>query len=330
VRRRQLSTLLCGLGLGLGLLQAAPVAAQTEQDLRKAFEGRYVIVKMDMPATQKGVDMFVGREPAVDFNTYSTRIREFGIALHDGDRVLVTAVRVKKKNIEFQLGGGGYGVWGDDSGYVYVPTVYKSDREKDLEKRIKDERDPDRRRRMQRELDDLRRDRERENRDNEAQKRDLEEQKKGEIAQKRLGAGSRVNLWFPDDRLSLGAPNPRELQGMLSQVIFFEGDDAPRQTAGPAGPGGPAPGPGGVRPVNLGSAGPPPPADDPGPVGSVSDLKRGMSVEEVHDILGKPTRHKAGKQGDLATLNEWYEDGDRVTEVVYVGGVVVRFSTSSK
>jgi hypothetical protein len=319
--RRQFCALLCGVGL----LQAGPVLAQTEGALRQAFEGRYVIVRMDMPATQKGIDVYPGREPGIDFTTYAARIREFGVALHDGDRVMITAVRVKKKNIEFQLAGGGYGVWGDDSGYVYVPTAYKSDREKDLEKRIKDERDPDRRRRMQRELDDLRRERERENRHAEAEKRDLEAQKAGEIAQKRLGAGSRFNLWFPDDRLSLGAPNPRELQGMLSQVIMFDGD-GPRPTAGPGGPG---PGPG--RPVALnGPPGPPPPPEDAGPMGSVSDLKRGMSVDEVHDLLGKPTRHKAGKQGDLATLTEWYEEGDRVTEVVYVGGVIVRFSTSSK
>jgi hypothetical protein len=305
----------------LGLLQAMPVAAQSEQQLRQAFEGRYVIVRMDMPATQKGVDMYPGREPAVDFSSYSARIREFGVALRDGDRVLVTAVRVKKKNIEFQLAGGGYGVWGDDSGYVSVPTVSKSDREKDLEKRIKDENDPDRRRRMQRELDDLRRDRERENREAEAQKRDLEAQKQAEIAQKRLGAGSRFNLWFADDRLEQRAPTPRELQAMLSQVIAFDGDMPPasvRPTASAAGP---------LPPPPLPT---PPAAVDPAPAGSIADLHRGMAVEEVHQILGKPTRSKPGVQGDLKTLNEWYEDADRVTEIVYVGGVVVRFSTSSK
>ena len=54
-----------------------------------------------------------------------------------------------------------------------------------------------------------------------------------------------------------------------------------------------------------------------------------MSADEVHDLFGNPTRSKSGKQGDLATLTEWYERSDRVTEVVYVSGVVVRFSTSS-
>jgi hypothetical protein len=298
----------------VGLLQAIPVAAQNEQQLRAAFEGRYIIVRMDMPASQKGVDIYPGREPAVDFKSYSDRIRTFGVALREGDRVLVTAVRVKKKNIEFQLAGGGYGVWGDDSGSVYVPTVYKSDREKDLEKRIKNENDSDRRRRMQRELDDLRRERERENRDAEAQKRDLEAQKQSEIAQKRLGAGSRFNLWFDDDRLENWAPNPRELQAMLTPVVAFEGKDGRFPAVRPTANAGP----------------PPPPPDAEEPAGTSADLKRGMSAEEVHEIMGKPVRKKPGVQGDLKTLTEWYEEGDRVTEVVYVGGVVVRFSTSSK
>ena len=59
-------------------------------------------------------------------------------------------------------------------------------------------------------------------------------------------------------------------------------------------------------------------------------MRRGRSEDEVHGGLGEPTRKTAGKQGELSTLTEWYEEGDRVTEVVYVGGVVVRFSTSSK
>src|SRR5262249_9591044 len=45
----------------VGLLQAMPVAAQSEQQLRQAFEGHFVIVRMDMPATEKGVDLHPGR-----------------------------------------------------------------------------------------------------------------------------------------------------------------------------------------------------------------------------------------------------------------------------
>jgi hypothetical protein len=290
---------------------AAPAHAQSEWELKQAFEGKFVIVKMDMPATQRGVDLYPDREPAVDFRAYSARVREFGVALKPGDRIMVTTVRVKKKNIEFQLGGGGYGVFGDDTGYVYVPEEGKSRREKDLERDIKDERDYERRRRMQRELDDLRRDRERENRRARSESRELTERKQSEIAAKRLDAGSRFNLWFEEGRLEARAPTPREVRLMLAQFLDFEGAPGP----------GPRPD---ARPL------PPPPPPPRGDLSRVNELRRGMSMEEVHDMLGDPSRNKAGKQGELSTVTEWYDDGDRVTEVVYVGNVIVRFSTGSK
>jgi hypothetical protein len=295
---------------------AAPASAQSEWELRQAFEGKFVIVKMDMPATQRGVDLYPDREPAVDFRAYSARVREFGVALKPGDRIMVTTVRVKKKNIEFQLGGGGYGVFGDDTGYVYVPEEGKSRREKDLERDVRDERDPDRRRRMQRELDDLRRDRERENRRARSESRDLTERKQSEIASKRLDAGSRFNLWFEEYRLASRVPTPREVRQMLSEFVDFEGaPGAPRTDMRPD-----------VRPIGP----PPPPPPSRGDLSRVSELRRGMAIEEVHDMLGDPTRNRSGKQGELTTLTEWYDDGDRVTEVVYVGNVIVRFSTGSK
>ena len=143
---------------------------------------------------------------------------------------MITTVRVK--NIEFQLGGGGYGVFGDDSGSVYVPDENKSRREKDLEKWIEDERDPERRRRMQRELDDLRRDRERENRRRDAEERDLTARKQSEIASKRLDAGSRFNLWFDEFRLASRLPTPREMRLMLSQFVDFNEGPGGRQDMG--------------------------------------------------------------------------------------------------
>jgi hypothetical protein len=291
---------------------AAPVQAQTEWNLKQAFEGQFVTIKMDMPATQRGVDLYPDRQPSVDFRAYSARVREFGVALKPGDRIMVTTVRVKKKNIEFQLGGGGYGVFGDDTGYVYVPEESKSRREKDLERDIKDERDPDRRRRLQRELDDLRRDRERENRRARSESRELTERKQSEIASKRLDAGSRFNLWFEEGRLEAGAPTPREMRQMLSQFLDFSDGPPPMDTRREMGPP------------------PPPPPPPSGDLSRVSELRRGMALNDVHDMLGMPTRNRNGKEGQLTTLTEWYEDGDRVTEVVYVGNVIVRFSTASK
>jgi len=297
----------------LGIVAAAPAQAQTEWDLRQAFEGKFVVVKMDMPATHLGVDLYPDQQPSVDFRLYSARVREFGVALRPGDRIMITTVRVKKKNIEFQLGGGGYGVFGDDTGSVYVPDESKSRREKDLEKWIQDERDPERRRRMQRELDDLRHDRERENRRRDAEARDLTARKQSEIASKRLDAGSRFNLWFDEFRLASRLPTPREMRLMLGQFLDFNEGPGGRSELGP----------------QTRQMAPPPPAPR-GDLSRVTELRRGMSMDDVHGLLGDPNRNKAGKQGELSTITEWYEDGDRITEVVYVGNVIVRFSTSSK
>ena len=89
------------------LLAAAPsvLLAQSEAQLKERFEGMTVVVKLDMPATDDGVDLYPGRQPPIDFSRYAARIKSHGTALHAGDAVLVTKMRVQAKLIEFQLGG---------------------------------------------------------------------------------------------------------------------------------------------------------------------------------------------------------------------------------
>jgi hypothetical protein len=55
-----------------------------------------------------------------------------------------------------------------------------------------------------------------------------------------------------------------------------------------------------------------------------------MSVEQVRAILGQPTRRSEGRQGDLPTLTEVWDRADERFEVLYVGGVVVKYSTTSR
>ncbi len=77
--------------------------------------------------------------------------------------MLVTKVRVKKDLIEFQLGGGGYGTFGDDTGSdVHVASAPKTQREKNLEQDLKRTSDPAKRRAISEELDALKRERQRE------------------------------------------------------------------------------------------------------------------------------------------------------------------------
>ena len=62
----------------------------------------------------------------------------------------------------------------------------------------------------------------------------------------------------------------------------------------------------------------------------VKSLRRGMSNDEVQDLLGRPTRRRTSKQGDLEAVIETWETTESVTEVTFVGVVVVKFTSSSK
>jgi hypothetical protein len=183
--------------IGMLLIFGSAVSAQTEADLKSYFEGQQVYVKLDMPATKDGVNIYPDRAQPLDYGDYAKRLKQYGIALRTGESVMVTKIKVKGKHIEFQLGGGGYGTAGDetDTGSSYTP-LSKSRREKDLEDRVKNETDPQRKRELKRELDHLRDRREREDRRNEAIAADAAEARRARIEQKALQGGSRFNIHF--------------------------------------------------------------------------------------------------------------------------------------
>ena len=80
----------------------------SELALREAFVGRQVVLKIDMPGTQKGVDLNFGHGDPMEWKDYENRMREFGAALHKGDQATVTSLVLKNDRIEFHLDGGGY------------------------------------------------------------------------------------------------------------------------------------------------------------------------------------------------------------------------------
>src|SRR3712207_6271478 len=141
---------------------AGSASAQTEAELKQYFEGRRVYLKIDMPATKDGVNVYAGRAQAFDYSNYAAKLRRHGASIRRGESAMITKIKVKGKHIEFQLDGGGYGVMGDETPGVYAPVASKSRREKRLENELKREEDPQRRRRIRDELDHLRRERERE------------------------------------------------------------------------------------------------------------------------------------------------------------------------
>jgi hypothetical protein len=285
----------------------ATAYAQSEAELKDFFEGRSVRVKIDMPATQEGIDVYPDARRAIDFSQYSARLKSTGIAIRSGDSVLVTKVRVKDKLIEFQLAGGGFGTFGDDtSTSVSVPSVSKSRREKDLEKLVKDETDSARKRRLQRELDDLRNDREREDSRNRAAAASASEVKKARIATDRLHSGSRFNVRYQN-----GVPpglGPDGVMRALAEYVEFpfatDRPDTPsRQT--------------GVADTRRQTAG-------------TGAIYKGMTMSEVEQALGKPEKTSDRNEGTLKVVTATYSRDDQRITAEFVEGVLIRYSISSK
>ena len=181
--------------IGVPLLAlASPAAAQTEEALR----GRVRRQARDAADRHAG---HVGRRRrawrrrhALDYKEYGDRLKRYGVALHAGDSVTVTRGENEEGPRRVQLAGGGFGTFGDDNAEhvgLQIPDARKDRAREELEERIDDEHDRDRRRALQRELDDLRDRRERENRRIAAERERQSEAKRVRIAEQRLRGGSR-------------------------------------------------------------------------------------------------------------------------------------------
>jgi len=199
---------------------AAPAAAQTEAQLKEFFEGRLVTLRVDMPGTKDGVNVYPEVRRSIDLDRYRGDLRQYGAAIRAGDTVMVTLVKVKGDLVEFQLGGGGFGTFLDDTDTsVYIPLVGKSDREKFLETRVREEDNRGRRRQWQRELDGLRDARERENRRIWAARERLSELKRERVAYQRITGGSRFNVrYLRQVPFGLG---PDDIMAALAEFVDF-------------------------------------------------------------------------------------------------------------
>ncbi len=188
-----------------------------------SFEAKMVRVKIDMPASQQGVDLFPDREQPLELDSYQKRLRQFGIALHAGDTVMVTKVKVKEKAIEFHLGGGGYGTFWDEKATNSASTGYKSAQERSLESRIRNEKDPSLRRSLESALRSERSSRQRRDARERAQGEIVKEAKEQRIAAKRLDGGSRFNIRF-EGAVPPEAVTAEMIRNALTKYVQFEGD----------------------------------------------------------------------------------------------------------
>jgi hypothetical protein len=280
--------------------------AQSEAALRDYFEGKSVTLKLAMPGTEAGVDIYPADPKPLDYPRYASRLKDNGTAIKAGQRAMVTKIRVKGTHIEFQLDGGGYGTMGDDtSPDVSVPSAEKSKRERNLEGELKRETDPDRRRAIKEELDDLRKDREREDARNRAEVADAAEQKRENIRQRRLDGGSRFNVRYRD-ALPPAALTPEGLKSALGEYVAFE--DTPVGAPG--------------TPLTSATA--------PSPAPAAGMPRKGMPAQEVEALLGAPVDSAERKEGRLTVVTRSYKAVSGRMTAEFVEGVLIRYSITSE
>jgi len=155
-----------------------------------------VTVKIDLPASNEGVDLYPDRANPLDQVHYRQRLKRYGIAVRKGDSIVVTKVKVKDKTVEFQLGGGGYGTFWDEKETSSAASRTKSSREQSLESQLRSEKDPRRRRSIESDLRYERTARERRNERAQDHAAVADDARKDRVVAKRLAGGSRFNIRF--------------------------------------------------------------------------------------------------------------------------------------
>jgi hypothetical protein len=294
---------------------AAPLRAQTESVLRQAFEGKVVSVKIDMPATQKGVDVYPLEQMPVNFREVAQRLKDNSTSLKIGQQVMVTKVLVKSNShIEFQLGGGGYGTFGDNtsdgSGLGFTPQS-ETKAEKALRDSIKKAQGPTKRKQFERELASIRQERERENARAQAEAKQAQSVIEANLRAKRAESGSRFNVRYkngiPSDALT-----PDGLMRALAQYVDFGGAGSIASSGGAAATT-PAQA---LAPAGAAAAARPAPAT----------LKKGLWLEDVEALLGPAATAAEKKEGRVTVLERTYrKDGQKIS-ASFVNGVLIDFA----
>ncbi len=281
-------------------------AGPAEDALKGFFEGRTVILNLEMPATDDGVDVHPDRANPLDYSALADRLKRHGTALFIGDETMITKVKVKKKHVEFQLAGGGFGTFFDGIGpAVTIPDVPKSRRERHLENAVREESDPERKRNLELELAGERDAREAEQRHNAVQAAQAAEIRRIYMRQAALEGGSRFNI-----RFERGVPDnlsPDMVMAMLGPWVVFPwrvdvGND-------PAGSRGTAP-----------------------PVLSTefAGLRKGLLMSEVETLMkDRPRAEERSRDGRLDITDWIYETHLGRLELTFAEGVLVRFGPAS-
>src|SRR5687767_3851568 len=195
-----MTRLLLLLGISVALHGQAPTA------LGQHFQGREVMVLLDMPGDESGVDVYAREAAAVPADLIRTRLAKYGTGLRRGQIASVTLVKLKGDYIEFHLDGGGFtdrqflGLPGYDSAHWGT-----SEEERKLRNRITGTRDKEHRRRYQSDYDRARR-------------RRVQPLREKLERERREQHGSRFNIRFASDREAMRV-TAEELTAILRPYI---------------------------------------------------------------------------------------------------------------
>jgi hypothetical protein len=274
-----------------------PAFAQNEEALKSYFEGKRVTVRLDMPGSADGIDVDIDPPRGINYKEYRDDLKRYGTALSAGDTSTVTLIKVKGDLIEFQIGGGGYGTFGDDTSTSSgINLLDKSERERRLEQLIKDEKDRERRRDLQDELNFLRTRRERENRALRAESERIEEMKRERLAERRLNGGSRFNLRY---RRVPATITPEDVIAALREYLDFNTTARPTKYS--------------TRP-DL----------------DFTSLRKGMLLDEVEGLFGRASQSSDRREGGLTTITAVWDLGEQHLTATFVEDVLVRWTIASR
>jgi hypothetical protein len=296
------------LAIVLSLAAVSPAFAQSEAQLRQYFEGMTVLVKIDMPATSDGVEVRPVAAMPVNFRDLANNIKQYGIGVHQGDRVMVTKVLVKGDHIEVQLGGGGFGTIGDRLRTMPAAPlpIYQSKtrEEKHLEDQLKWASGSERRRIHDR-LDEIRRDQRRDTALNAVVNAQVRQQQEANVRAQAAQSGSRFNIRYRDG-FPADATSPDSIMQTLAKYVEFP--DAAVTDGG------------GARPTSTASA-----------AGAGSAIRKGMTVAQVEQLLGPA--ENVGRQSDgglEVAAREYSTDSGQRISTKFVAGVLVDFTITPR
>jgi hypothetical protein len=345
------------------------VAAFSQDSLQSAFVNRRVWLKIDMPGSQLGVDVYPERSDALADN-YANLLHQFPPAYRAGDSATVTKLVVKKDHIEFHLDHGGFGQFGDNSDITPVPFAPLPPSPDEIHLREKIDHEPDERdrRREQHILDDMVQQRAALDAQNKAAADAATQAKLQAVNDRRIHGGSRFNISY-SGHVPEGL-TPRDIEEALRPYVSFRplgsgypagqpatpqsGQDYPPQGYAPqsAPPQGYTPNPA-QRPAQPTAQDyypqqqqpqqqqqptqgyyPSQPAQggppQPAPSTGSTQLQKGMTIAQVEQTLGPPTSTSSQDTQYGKSTTELFLIGNQVITVNYMDGVLTRYSMAAR